>query len=136
MRKYVNNPPEIDGIRVVQDGLDIMKALVTGETVLHWEFGNSMFPILMSGEYCKIRPITNPNEVNIGDPVFCSFQGQYFMVHRCIDKVERDGAMWFKIGTTGNTVYGWTDEVYGIAEPTNIFQEGEPPVEESEKEEK
>lgn len=130
MRQFVDNPPEINGIRVVQDGIEIYKALITGETVYHWEFGNSMFPILMSGEYCKIRPIMDPHEVNVGDAVFCSFQGKYFMVHRCVDKFERDGIVWFKIATTGDAVYGWTHEVFGIAESTNIFQNGEPVSEE------
>jgi len=131
MKRIVNQPKEIDGFRVVQDGFEMMKALVTGETIMHWESGNSMFPILMSEEYCKIRPVTDPNEVNVGDAVFCSFRGQYFMVHRCIDKVERDDTIWFKIGTTGSMIYGWTNEVYGIAESTNIFQER---LEEEEKE--
>ena len=51
-----NQPKDIDGFRVVQEGEEIFKALQNGETVMHWESGNSMFPILKNREYCKIIP--------------------------------------------------------------------------------
>ena len=51
MRKYVKSPKEIDNIKVIQDGQKIKEALLNGETVMHWEYGDSMYPILMSGEY-------------------------------------------------------------------------------------
>lgn len=37
MKKIVNEPREIDGMRVVQDSWEIAEALKNGETVLHWE---------------------------------------------------------------------------------------------------
>lgn len=43
---YVNSPKEINGVRVVQEDLGILEALKKGETVLHWEAGDSMYPIL------------------------------------------------------------------------------------------
>jgi hypothetical protein len=121
--RFVNRPDTLDGLRVVDDGEDILQALQNGETVMHWEFGNSMFPYLKSGEYCKIRPIASIDEVNIGDAVFCTFRGAYHMVHQCTNKYERDGHVYCQISTTSGTVYGWTDEVWGIAESTNVFQE-------------
>ena len=123
MKRVVNNPETIDGLRVVQDSEEIYRALKQGETVMHWESGSSMFPILMHLEYCRIRPLQEGEEPNVGDAVFCSFHGQFFMVHRCIDKVRRGDKVWYKIGTTGNTVYGWTDEVHGIAYSTDVYQE-------------
>ena len=121
--RIVNEPKEIDGLRVIEDGEEMKQALLNGETIMHWEAGNSMAPILMHLEYCKIRPIKSVEEVNIGDPVFCSFRGQYHMVHRCTDKYVRDGVTYFQISSTSGTVYGWTQEVWGIAESTNVFQE-------------
>lgn len=123
MKRIVNEPHEVDGFRVVQDSEEIYQALKQGETIMHWEAGSSMFPILMHLEYCRIRPLEENEEANVGDAVFCSFRGQFFMVHRCIDKVRRGDKVWYKIGTTGNTVYGWTDEVHGIAESTDVYQE-------------
>ena len=123
MKRIVNEPQEIDGFRVVQDSQEIYRALQQGETVMHWERGNSMFPILADSEYCRIRPLQEGEEPNAGDAVFCSFHGQYFMVHRCIEKIRRGDTTWYKIGTTGDTVYGWTNEVHGIAESTDVFQE-------------
>ena len=56
MKEIVNQPKELKGYRVVQDGDDIMKALMDGETVMHWESGYSMYPLLSHLEYCKISP--------------------------------------------------------------------------------
>ena len=50
-REVVNEPKELNGYRVVQEGEDIMKALTNGETVMHWEAGDSMFPLIMHMEY-------------------------------------------------------------------------------------
>lgn len=120
--RQVNRPAEVDGYRVVDDGEEIRQALVNGESVMHWEAGNSMFPILKHMEYCLIRPIKSPDEVMVGEPVFCTFHGQYHMVHRCTDKYERNGVTYFQISTTDGRVYGWTNEVWGVAQSTNVFQ--------------
>lgn len=127
----VDQPKEIDGLRVVQDGKEIYEALQKGETVMHWESGNSMFPLLMHMEYTKIHP-AEKKQVKTGDPVFCGFKykdredGQIktaYMVHRCTEVFVRNGEFYFKIEGTDGTVFGWTKDVYGIAESTNIFQD-------------
>ena len=122
MRRIVNGPEKLDGFRVVSNGTEILDALRNGETVMHWETGDSMFPILMSREYCKIRPLGEGEEANVGDAVFCTFNGKYHMVHRCSDKYNRNGRVYYQISTTGGEVYGWTSEVWGVAESTDIFQ--------------
>lgn len=130
-REIVNEPKELHGYRVVQDGKEIFEALSNGETVMHWEAGNSMYPLLMHMEYCKIRPIEK-HKVSAGDPVFCKFDyfdkedGQYkeaYMVHRCTEVFVRNGDWYFKIEGTDGTVFGWTKDVYGKAERTNVFQD-------------
>lgn len=130
----VNNPDELQGFRVVQRGEDIKKALENGETIMHWESGDSMFPLLKNMEYCKITPVKEVyNTINIkgddffvGKPVFCSFDYNgmtYYMVHRCTEVYRRYDDLYFKIESTDNQCFGWTKNVYGIAESTNIFQD-------------
>ena len=134
-KEIVNNPKEVKGYRVVQDGKEIMEALKNGETVMHWEAGNSMMPLIFHMEYCKITPIGNLPILNkdfiIGKPVFCHFvyplkeggYGDFYMVHRCTEIYERDGELYFRIEGTDGTHFGWTKDVYGIAESTGIFQD-------------
>lgn len=129
-KQIVNEPKELEGLRVVQDGEEIYKAITNGESVMHYEFGNSLFPILKSGEYCKISPIKK-EDVVAGMPVFCHFyyrneEGQVadmYMVHRCTEVVKRDGEFYFRIDGTDGTHFGWTKDVSGVAESTNIFQD-------------
>jgi hypothetical protein len=129
-RQVVDNPKELEGLRVVQDGEEIYNAIINGESVMHWEAGNSMFPFLMHLEYCKISPIKK-EDVVAGMPVFCHFYyrneegnvADLYMVHRCTEVVKRDGEYYFRIDGTDNTHFGWTSDVYGVAESTNIFQD-------------
>lgn len=126
--RIVNEPKEIDGIRVVQDPYEIEKALKNGETVYHWEMGDSMSPLIKHMEYCKIKPCV-PVEVKRGDAVFCVLHddmgGSWPMVHQVweISDASHTNELWFKIGSTGTSIFGWTKEVYGIAKGTDIFQE-------------
>ena len=129
--EIVNEPKEINGYRVVQDGKEIMEALQKGETVMHWESGFSMYPLLMHMEYCKIHPVKE-HHVKSGDPVFCKLiyfdkeagkNKDFYMVHRCTEIFVRNGEYYFKIEGTDGTVFGWTKDVYGVAERTNIFQD-------------
>jgi hypothetical protein len=135
-KEIVNEPKELKGFRVVQDGKEIMEALKNGETVMHWESGYSMHPILMHMEYCKIEPIGEITvEMSkgfiIGKPVFCHFVyplkeggfGDFYMVHRCTEMYTRDGEVYFKIEGTDGNCFGWTKDVYGIAESTGVFQD-------------
>ena len=125
----VNFPQEINGIRVVQSDEEVVKALKNGETVCRYEWGDSMTPVLKNGEYANLTPIKDINEVQRGDAVFCVLHddmgGSWPMVHQVweISDASHTGKLWFKIGSTGTSVFGWTNEVYGIAKGTDIFQE-------------
>lgn len=133
MKRIVNEPREIDGIRVVQDSWEIKKALENKETVYHWEAGTSMQPLINHMEYCKIKPCV-PVEVKRGDAVFCVLEDEYGheypMVHQVweISDASHNGELWFKIGSTMSTIFGWTNRVYGIAKGTNIYQEVTPAI--------
>ena len=129
MKQIVNSPSEINGKRVVQNPLEIMNALSSGETIYHWEYGDSLSPLINNGEYIQIQPC-KPSDVKVGDCIFCLVEDFYgnlqLMVHQVlmISDASHDGELWFKIGTTSNEIFGWAKKVYGIAKGTNIFQEG------------
>ena len=135
MKKIIVNSPEtIEGFRVVDNGEEILKCLQNGETVMHWEGGHSMHPILMHMEYCKITPIEKLSQEDkdfsleflVGKPEFCPFNypgyGDVYMVHRCTEIIQRDDETYYKIEGTDGTQFGWTTDVYGIAESTGYFQ--------------
>jgi len=131
MKKIVNEPREIDGLRVVQDSWEIAEALKNGESVYHWEFGDSLTPLIRDKEYCLIKPCA-PIDVKRGDCVFCILDDgmghEYPMVHQVweISDASHTNELWFKIGSTMSTIFGWTKKVYGIAKGTNIYQEMTP----------
>lgn len=127
--KVVNNPTEIDGIRVVQDYNEVAEALKNGETVLHWEAGTSLAPLINHLEYCRIYPIHSINDIKRGDCVFCRIkddvtQMEYYMVHQVweISNSAHNRVKWFKIGSTMSTIFGWTKDILGIAYGTDIYQ--------------
>jgi hypothetical protein len=133
--RIVNEPEAIDGIRVVQDSEEIAEALRHGETVYHWEAGESMTPLINHMEYCKIVPLRLADApASRGDAVFCkmtSEQGDYYMVHQVweIANCGHDGRTWYKIGSTGTTVFGWSCEILGRAYGTDSYQEVTPEIE-------
>lgn len=125
----VNNPTEYDGYRVVQNNEEIAEALKNGETVLHWEGGDSLTPLINHLEFCRIEPLRSIDDVKRGDCVFCRMtdpttQIKYYMVHQVweISDSGHDRKKWFKIGSTMSTIFGWTQEVLGIAYGTDIYQ--------------
>lgn len=135
MKRIVKSPKDIDGIRVVQGELETLSALMHGETICRYEWGDSMRPILKNGEYAKLTPINDISEVKRGDAVFCCLTDEesgakYYMTHMVweISRSSHDGdeKPWFKIGSSMSTIFGWTQDVYAIANGMNVFQEEEP----------
>lgn len=119
--KYVTNPQHIKGINVVNEIDKAVKELEKGHTIARFEYGNSMFPILHSGEYCIVKPITDINKVKVGDTVLCKVNG-YLMTHMVIMKSNTSIKPYFLIGSTHLDIYGWTDEIFGIAFGTKIIE--------------
>ena len=127
--RVVNEPKTIDGLRVIQDPHEMERALKNGESFYHWEFGTSLSPLINDREYCLVKPCA-PIDVKRGDCVFCVLHdnmggGSWPMVHQVweISDASHTNELWFKIGSTGTSIFGWTKDVYGIAKGTNIFQE-------------
>lgn len=125
--KKVKNPIflEIDGVKYpsVDDYKDIKKHMDNGEAVVHWEFGNSLFPVIRNKEYCLIKPLKKDEQINDGDCVFCKIFGEYYMVHRVIESVAVRNEIWYRIGDTWGKTYGWTTEVYGKAYSTDVYED-------------
>lgn len=125
----VKEPKEINGIRVVQDYTELVKAVRNGETVYHWEFGNSMSPMFPNKGYCKIMPIEDISQVKSGDAVLC-IVGGYPMVHMVWQVSNMDEEKpYFLIGSTSGSLYGWTSEIIGKAYATPYIEDVEDPIE-------
>lgn len=122
--QYVNEPSEINGVVVENDANEALAMIKKGREVARYEFGESMMPILKSGEYCILRPLLGNQEANIGDAVFCEVDG-YLMTHMVIMKSNsaKNHKPYYLIGDTSYTnVFGWTDKVYATAHGTNVIQ--------------
>jgi hypothetical protein len=84
-------------------------------------------------EYCKIVPCV-PIDVKRGDAVFCKMIAStgepYYMVHQVWEIADcgHDHRKWFKIGSTGTQIFGWSCDVLGKAYGTDIYQEITPEI--------
>ena len=53
------------------------EALAEGKTIITSEKGNSMTPLIFSGQKHKLAPCTL-EEAQVGDIVYCKVNGRYF----------------------------------------------------------
>lgn len=83
--------------------------LQKGETIVTNEKGNSMSPLIMSGQYHKIKPTTWEN-CNVDDIVYCKVKGNFY-THLVKAKNNEKGLL---IGNNKGGINGWTKQVYGI----------------------
>lgn len=84
-----------------------VEKLKKGETFITSERGNSMSPIIKSGQDHKLAPVKLEN-VKINDVVFCKVKG-HFYTHLVKGKSIRG----LLIGNNKGGVNGWTKQVYG-----------------------
>jgi len=78
-----------------------------GETFITSEKGNSMSPIIKSGQDHRLAPV-KLEDCKMGDVVFCKVKGHYY-THLVKGKGERG----LLIGNNKGGVNGWTKQVYG-----------------------
>jgi len=82
--------------------------LQEGKTFVTQEFGNSMTPIIKSGQKHILSPITIDN-VNVGDIVYCKIHGKFYThLVKAINKNK--GCL---IGNNHGKINGWTKNIYG-----------------------
>ena len=107
--QYYDNIPEsipfeIDGtkidVKVVNNAFDALDEVINGNIVARYEMGNSMEPLLYSGEYAVLVP-KDKTTIEAGDAVFCEVGGVLMthMIH--IIKVI-DGKTQYLIGNSFN----------------------------------
>lgn len=88
-----------------------LEKLQNGESFVTSEKGNSMTPILKSGEDHKLSPATWES-VNVGDIVYCKVKGNYY-THLVKAKNDEKGCL---IGNNKGGINGWTKQIFGKAE--------------------
>lgn len=84
-----------------------LEKLQNGETFITSEKGNSMVPIIKSGQEHKLTPATW-EECKVGDIVYCKVKGRFY-TH--LVKAKSDKGL--LIGNNKGGINGWTKQVYG-----------------------
>lgn len=85
-----------------------LEKLQNGETFVTSERGNSMIPLIKSGQEHKLAP-AKWEDVNVGDIVYCKVNGNFY-THLVKAKDEQRGV---QIGNNKGGINGWTKQVYG-----------------------
>ena len=99
-----------------------LEKLQNGETFITSEKGNSMVPLIKSGQEHKIAPITI-EEVKVGDIVYCKVKGNFY-THLVKAKDDKKGCL---IGNNKGGINGWTNKVFGkVIEVGNANEIEEP----------
>lgn len=85
-----------------------IQRLQNGETFETSEKGNSMVPLIKSGQKHKLAPV-KLDEVNPGDIVYCKVQGKLY-THKVFKTDSVKGCL---IGNNKGHINGWTKHIYG-----------------------
>jgi len=85
-----------------------LERLLNGETFTTSEKGNSMSPLINSGQEHILTPI-KWEDCNKGDIVYCKVKGNFF-THLVKAKNDEKGLL---IGNNKGGINGWTRNVFG-----------------------
>ena len=62
--------------------VELKRMLLEGYTVAYRSSGNSLLPLVASGDRCNYTPVTSETQVLVNDVVFCEVQkGDRFYAH-------------------------------------------------------
>lgn len=86
-----------------------VEKLAKGETFITSEKGNSMVPLIRSGQDHKLAPITW-EQCKKGDIVYCKVRGKFY-THLVNAKNDTKGC---QIANNHGYINGWTKQVFGI----------------------
>jgi len=86
-----------------------LERLQNGESFVTSEKGNSMVPLIKSGQEHMLEPITW-EQAQIGDIVYCKVKSNWY-THIVTAKNEKRGC---QISNNSGYVNGWTKAVYGV----------------------
>lgn len=85
-----------------------LERLQNGESFVTSEKGNSMTPLISSGQEHELSPI-NLEEVKVGDIVYCKVKGRFYThLVKAVNEVR--GCL---IGNNHGYINGWTKQIYG-----------------------
>ncbi len=85
-----------------------LEKLEKGETFITKEFGNSMIPIIKSGQEHILAPATW-EEVKVNDIVYAKCHGKFY-THFVKAKNNDSGC---QIGNNKGGINGWTKQIFG-----------------------
>ena len=85
-----------------------LEKLLNGETFITSEKGNSMNPLIKSGQEHKLSPV-KWEDCNQGDIVYCKVKGRFY-THLVKATDNTKGVL---IGNNKGGINGWTKQVYG-----------------------
>lgn len=85
-----------------------LERLLNGETFTTSEKGNSMVPLIKSGQEHELIPITW-EQAEVDDIVYCKVRGNFY-THLVKAKDAQKGLL---IGNNKGNINGWTKSVYG-----------------------
>lgn len=85
-----------------------VEKLEAGESFITKEQGNSMIPLIKSGQLHRLVP-ANWEEVNVGDIVYCKVSGRFY-THLVKAKDNRRGCL---IRSNKGSINDWTKNIYG-----------------------
>ena len=85
-----------------------LEKLLNKETIITSEKGNSMTPLIKSGQEHKLAP-AKWEDCNIDDIVYCKVKG-HFYTHLVKAKNNDRGLL---IGNNRGNINGWTKQVFG-----------------------
>ena len=85
-----------------------LERLLNGETFITNEKGNSMVPIIKSGQNHKLTPV-KWEDCEVGDIVYCKVKSKFY-THLVKSKSIERGLL---IGNNKGNINGWKKNVYG-----------------------
>lgn len=93
-----------------KENMQTVEKLKSGKTCLVQGFGQSMTPILKSGQVCKVEPITEDMILKKNDIVLCKVNG-----HVYLHKITAINGNRYQISNNHKHVNGWVGKsnIYG-----------------------
>lgn len=93
-----------------RENIQTIEKLKSGQTCLVQGFGQSMTPILKSGQVCKVEPVNSETELKKNDIVLCKVNG-----HIYLHKISAINGARYQISNNHKHVNGWVtrSNIYG-----------------------
>ena len=92
--------------------LQLIADLQSGRIIQRKEKGNSMVPLIRSGQPHTLEPVRDLAALQVGDIVFCKVRGHYY-THLISAIRKNKDQLEFQISNNHGHVNGWTRNVYG-----------------------